>query len=235
MKILGLQKMTMLDFPGRIACTVFTGGCNFRCPFCHNASLVLPERMGEAREIGEEEFFRFLKGRKGLLDGVAITGGEPLLNSDIDLLLRKIRALGFAVKLDTNGSFPQRLKALTAEGLLDYVAMDIKNSPEKYAATVGLPEIDLAPIRESVEFLLEGRVPCEFRTTVLPAFQKEEDFPKIGEWIRGAEKYFLQNFVDSGELIAGQNGFSAYTKDDLERFASLLRPFVKSVELRGVE
>lgn len=235
MKILGLQKMTMLDFPGRIACTVFTGGCNFRCPFCHNASLVLPERMGEAREIGEEEFFRFLKGRKGLLDGVAITGGEPLLNSDIDLFLRKIRALGFAVKLDTNGSFPQRLKALTAEGLLDYVAMDIKNSPEKYAATVGLPEIDLAPIRESVEFLLEGRVPCEFRTTVLPAFQKEEDFPKIGEWIRGAEKYFLQNFVDSGELIAGQNGFFAYTKDDLERFASLLRPFVKSVELRGVE
>lgn len=115
------------------------------------------------------------------------------------------------------------------------MAMDIKNSPEKYAATVGLPEIDLAPIRESVEFLLEGRVPYEFRTTVLPAFQKEEDFPKIGEWIRGAEKYFLQNFVDSGELIAGQNGFSAYTKDDLERFASFLRPFVKSVELRGVE
>ena len=235
MKILGLQKMTMLDFPGRIACTVFTGGCNFRCPFCHNASLVLPERMGDAQEIGEEEFFRFLKGRKGLLDGVAITGGEPLLNGDIGLFLRKVRALGFAVKLDTNGSFPQRLKALTAEGLLDYVAMDIKNSPEKYAATVGLPETDLAPIRESVEFLLEGRIMYEFRTTVLPAFHKEEDFPKIGEWIRGAEKYFLQNFVDSGELIAGQNGFSAYTKDDLERFASLVRPFVKSVELRGVE
>lgn len=235
MKILGLQKMTMLDFPGRIACTVFTGGCNFRCPFCHNASLVLPERMRETQKVTEEAFFDFLKGRKGLLDGVAITGGEPLLHGDIDLFLRKIRALGFAVKLDTNGSFPERLKALTAEGLVDYVAMDIKNSPEKYAATVGLSETDLVPIRESVEFLLTGRVDYEFRTTVLPAFQDEDDFLKIGRWIRGAERYFLQNFVDSGELVAEQNGFAPFAKDDLERFVQILRPFVKRVELRGVE
>ena len=226
--------MTMLDFPGRIACTVFTGGCNFRCPFCHNASLVLPDRMETAEQVSEESFFRFLESRKGLLDGVAITGGEPLLHQDIDLFLRKIRALGFAIKLDTNGCFPDRLKALVAEDLVDYVAMDIKNSPERYAETVGFQEIDLTPIRESVEFLLQVRVDYEFRTTVLKNFHREEDFLQIGQWIEGAKRYFLQNFVDSGELIAGQNGLSGYPKDDLERFASLLRPFVKAVDLRGI-
>ena len=234
MKLLGLQKMTMLDFPGRIACTVFTGGCNFRCPFCHNASLVLPDRMANAEQVSEESFFNFLKTRKGLLDGVAITGGEPLLHQDIDIFLRKIRDLGFAIKLDTNGCFPERLKALVAEDLVDYVAMDIKNSPARYAETVGLQEIDLAPIRESVDFLLQGSVPYEFRTTVLREFHTDEDFLQIGRWIEGADRYFLQNFVDSGELIAGQNGLSGYSKDDLERFVSLLRPFVKSIELRGV-
>ncbi len=231
--------MTMLDFPGRVACTVFTAGCNFRCPFCHNAPLVLPGQM--PREVlSEEDFFAFLERRRGLLDGVAITGGEPLLQ-DVSPFLRRVKEMGFTVKLDTNGSSPARLRALLRENLVDYVAVDIKNSPEKYAATAGLPSLDLSFIRESIAILLEGRVDYEFRTTVVPGFHEEEDFPKMGKLIEGAERYFLQAFADSGDLVGGRAtagdiaAHPPFSREQMERFAAAASPYVKTVSLRGVD
>ena len=193
MKIYGLQKMTLLDFPGRVACTVFLGGCDMRCPFCHNSELAL----GTAPVMMEEEkLLSFLKTRTGLLDGVAITGGEPLLREETLDLLRKIREIGFPVKLDTNGTHPDRLRRSAEEGLIQYTAVDVKNSPEKYAATIGLETFDLTPVRETVSFLLEGSVEYEFRTTVVKELHTEEDIQAIGAWIHGAKRYYLQKFTD---------------------------------------
>ena len=186
MRINGFQKLTLLDFPGHTACTVFTGGCNLRCPFCHNALLVT--EADELEEYPEEEILAFLKKRQGILDGVAITGGEPLLQRDIRAFIEKVRALGYAVKLDTNGTFPKMLKELAEAGLLDYVAVDIKNSKERYAETTGIPRLDLSGIEETVRYLLEGHVPYEFRTTVVAEFHTPEDIRKIGEWIHGADR-----------------------------------------------
>lgn len=222
--------MTLLDYPGKIAATVFTGGCNFLCPFCHNASFVLND--GKAQNISREEFFNFLIKRKGLLDGVCISGGEPLLQKEISKFISEIKALGFLVKLDTNGSFPSELKALVGNGLLDYVAMDIKNSPAGYAKTAGTTEAVLAKINESVDFLLAGHVEYEFRTTVVRDFHTREDFAAIGKWIQGAEKYFLQYFVDSGDLI--QPGLRGVEKAELAAFADIVREYVPSVQIRGV-
>ncbi|MCQ2454876.1 MAG: anaerobic ribonucleoside-triphosphate reductase activating protein [Clostridia bacterium] len=230
MKIHGFQKMTLLDFPGKVACTVFTGGCNLRCPFCHNASLVT-EIDGES-EIKEAEILDFLSKRNGLLDGVAITGGEPLLQNDIVDFIRKIKELGFAVKLDTNGTFPDKLKYLVNSKLVDYVAMDIKNSPSKYAITSGLKEFDFSCIKESIDFLLEGNVDFEFRTTVVKEFHQIDDFAEIGKLISGAPKYFLQNFVDSGNLI-GENLHSV-PKEEIEKAKEILSSFIKNVEIRGL-
>ena len=185
----GLQKMTLLDFPGRVACTVFSSGCNFRCPFCHNAGLVLPE-ADRSMLLDQAEVLAFLRKRQGLLDGVCLTGGEPLLFEENLDFMREIKALGYAVKLDTNGAFPERLKQAVAEGLADYVAMDIKNAPEAYAETAGL-RVDPEKIRASVAFLLSGAVPYEFRTTVVLPFHTAERMEEIGQWIAGAEKYFL--------------------------------------------
>ena len=189
MKIQGLQKMTLLDFPGRVACTVFLGGCDFRCPFCHNGELL----DGSAPAVmDDQELLRFLKGRQGLLDGVAITGGEPLLRKDLPDLLRAIRELGFAVKVDTNGNHPDALEGLLREGLVDYIAMDIKNSPEKYALTAGVKSLDIAPIRRSISTLMESSLPYEFRTTVVDELHAAEDFEAIGQLNSGARDYFLQ-------------------------------------------
>ena len=232
MKLMGLQKLTMLDFPGKLACTVFTGGCNFRCPFCHNAGLVLPEQIKRGEEIPVEEFFAFLAGRKGRLDGVAVTGGEPLLQGDLAEFLRRIKEMGFSVKLDTNGSFPAKLRALCETGLVDYVAVDIKNSPAKYPMTVGVPGFDLAPVRETVSYLLEGHVPYEFRTTVVAGFHEPSDFIEIGKWISGADRYYLQNFVDSGNLIEG--GLQGFTEDDMKALKTLVAPYVSLCETRGI-
>ncbi len=230
MKLIGLQKMTVLDFPGRVACIVFTFGCNFRCPFCHNASLVLGE--GES-DITEEEFFSYLKKRKGILDGVCVTGGEPLLQKDIEEFLGKIKALGYEVKLDTNGMYPEKLKKVVREGLVDYVAMDIKNSPEYYAQTVGKDEIDFEKIKESVDFLInEAGCDYEFRTTVVAEFHTESAFEEIGKLIKGAKNYFLQGFIDSGDLI-GEN-LNALPKSNMEKMADRVRPYVENVQLRGV-
>lgn len=229
MIISGLQKMTLLDYPGKIAATVFTGGCNFRCPYCHNASLVL--NAGNTQDISEKDFFEFLSKRKGLIDGVCISGGEPLLQKEIGQFIFEIKSLGFLVKLDTNGSFPAKLKELVGNGLVDYVAMDIKNSPASYARAVGTIEDVLTKITESVAFLLTGHVEYEFRTTVVKGLHTTEDFVSIGKWIQGTERYFLQNFVDSGDLI--QPGLQGVEKAELIAFADVVRAYVPSVQIRN--
>ena len=230
MKIQGLQKMTLLDYPGRVACTVFLGGCDFRCPFCHNYELV-EGPMPIALE--EDEFFAFLDKRVGLIDGVAITGGEPCLRKDLPGFIAKIRAAGFDVKLDTNGNHPDMLARLLEEGLVNYVAMDVKNSPGKYAQTIGLPRIDLAPIEQSFGLLIQGGVAYEFRTTVVREFHEAHDFEEIGAWIQGADRYFLQAFTDRDAVP--DRSLSAPDPARLREFADIAARYVKHVEIRGIE
>ena len=230
MKIHGLQKMTLLDFPGRVACTVFFGGCDMRCPYCHNAELLdgtAPAVMDDA------ELLAFLKKRQGLLDGVCFTGGEPLLQKDLPDFAAKVRELGYPVKLDTNGNHPDRLEKMIREDLVQYVAMDIKNSPERYAETAGLRQLDLAPIRESVRMLMEGKTDYEFRTTAVAEFHDDESFEQIGQWIKGAKRYFLQRFTDR-DTVPFQ-GLHSPGKEQMEHWAEIIRPYVPAVELRGVE
>ena len=229
MDIHGLQKLTLLDFPGHVACTVFLAGCDFRCPFCHNGGLVLG---GMTPLMDDAALLDFLKKRQGLLDGVAVTGGEPLLRPDLPRLLGRIKALGYAVKLDTNGSHPAALRALVSDGLVDYVAMDVKNSPAAYAATVGVPELDLTPVAESAAFLLSGAVDYEFRTTAVAEFHDDASFEGIARWIAGAKRYYIQCFTDRDSVI--RSGLHAPDKAQLERWANIVRPLVPSVELRGV-
>ncbi len=231
MHISGLQKLTLLDFPGHTACTVFTGGCNYRCPFCHNAELVL--RPEEQPEIPEADFFALLEKRRGLLDGVAVTGGEPTLQPDLPEFLRRIRELGYAVKLDTNGTRPDLLKRLVREGLVQYVAMDIKNSPARYAETAGAADPQLDRIRESAAFLMAGTVPYEFRTTVVQELHRPEDLAEIGRWLRGAERYFIQCFTDSGDLI--REGFHPCSREELDCLLAAVKPFIPAAELRGID
>ena len=230
MKIHGLQKMTLLDFPGRVACTVFFGGCDMRCPFCHNAELL----DGTAPAImDDEELLAFLKKRQGLLDGVAFTGGEPLLQKDLPELTAKNRDLGYPVKLDTNGMHPERLELMMKKGLVQYVAMDIKNGPERYAETAGLPEIDLAPVRESVSLLMNGETDYEFRTTVVAELHDDRSFEQIGQWIKGARHYYLQKFTDRDTVPF--EGLHAPTDEQMRKWAEKLRPDIPAVELRGLE
>ena len=229
MNIHGLQKMTLLDFPGRVACTVFLGGCDLNCPFCHNAELI----DGTAKPVMDDaELLAFLEKRKGLLDGVAFTGGEPTLRTDLGDLLRKIKAMGYPVKLDTNGMHPDRLKALIDGGLVDYVAMDVKNSPEKYAHTCGVETMDLTPIKESVKLLLSGAVDYEFRTTVVDELHTLSDFESIAQWIAGAKRYYLQAFTDRDTVV--YENFHAPAKECMETYASAVRKTVQEVALRGI-
>lgn len=230
MTISGFQKLTLLDYPGKTACIVFTRDCNFRCPFCHNADLVIQDG-GE--EIGEEEVFSYLEKRKRILDGVTITGGEPLLQRDLTPFIRRVKSLGYAVKLDTNGAYPQRLAALLDEGLLDYVAMDVKNAPEAYDKTAGV-SVNLDRIRESVALLLSAGIPYEFRTTVAKGLHDEACIRGICEMIRGAERYYIQNFTDSGRLICGE-GLAPFSKQELQRFAEIAAESVHEVSLRGID
>lgn len=231
MLISGLQKLTLLDYPGKVACTVFTGGCNFRCPFCHNSSLVLPERM--AHDADEETVLAFLKKRQGVLDGVAVTGGEPLLHKDIDAFLAKVHELGYKIKLDTNGSFPERLIEIVKAGLVDRVAMDIKNSPALYGETVGVPGLELAPIERSKDFLLEGHVDYELRTTVVKGLHTKESLIEAAKWIRGAKEYYLQQFKDSGDVLA-IDGLGAYDEKEMRDMAQAVSEYVPAVSVRGV-
>ena len=228
-RIKGLQKLTLLDFPGRMGATVFLGGCNFRCPFCHNASLVLPERDGE--EISEKEFFAFLDKRRGMLEGVCISGGEPTLYPELPTFIREIRARGYAVKLDTNGYRPDVLSSLISEGLLDYVAMDIKNSKERYAKTAGLPSLDISKIEESVEMLKRGIVAFEFRTTVVRELHEKDDIISIGRWLGDGVSLFLQPFSDSGDILS--SGMSGYSAAEMNELLEAVREFVPLAQIRG--
>ncbi len=231
MNIQGLQKLTLLDYPGKVACTIFFAGCNFRCPFCHNAALVT--HIDPEENIPREEVLAFLRKRAGILDGVCITGGEPLLAPDLEAFIRAIKALGYEVKLDTNGSNAEKLKHLVKAGIIDYVAMDIKNSPEKYGMTIGIEGYEMSNVMQSAAFLMEGHVPYEFRTTVVREFHKREDFEAIGQWLEGADRYYLQSFVDSGDLI--QPGLRGYTKEIMEQALGIVRQYIPASDLRGME
>lgn len=230
MKICGLQKTTLLDFPGHVAATIFTGGCNFRCPFCHNSDL-----LGNDSEAAytEDEVLKFLARRHGILEGVAITGGEPTLQPDLREFILRIRELGYKIKLDTNGSRPDVLKSLCTEGLIDYVAMDIKTCKERYPEAAGIPFLQIGGIMESVEFLKHGSVPYEFRTTVVRELHSAEDFERIGTWLSGCSQYYLQNYVDSDQVLVP--GFTSCTREELLTFMDIVKLHVKSVALRGVD
>jgi pyruvate formate lyase activating enzyme len=231
MLISGLQKLTLLDYPGQVACTVFTGGCNFRCPFCHNSPLVLPEQL--AHDTDEEQVLSFLSKRVGVLDGVAITGGEPLLHKDIGDFLAKVKAMGYKIKLDTNGSFPDLLMALVRDKLIDRVAMDIKNAPELYPKTIGVSNVDMAAIERSKEFLLSGAIDYEFRTTVVKGLHTEESLLTAAKWISGAKEYYLQQFKDSGHVL-NIEGLDAYDEQEMHALADAIKPIVPTVQVRGV-
>ena len=229
MTVNGLRKLTLLDFPGRVACTLFLAGCNMRCPFCHNAPLVVDGSGVE--NIPEDELLAFLKKRSGVLDGVCITGGEPTLRRELPELIRSIKALGYAVKLDTNGTNPDILAALIDEELVDYVAMDIKNSPRKYSFTAGR-DVDMDAVRRSVAILMENKVKYEFRTTVVGGYHTADDFRDIGEWLRGAEAYFLQNFVDSGALL--DPATRGADESEMKEYLEIMKQFIPAAELRGM-
>ncbi len=228
MKIGGFQKMTMLDFPGKIACTVFTYGCNLRCPFCHNATLV----THKSELFSEDEILAYLNKRKGILDGICITGGEPLLQADIIPFMQRVKEIGLAIKLDTNGAYPDKLKEIIDLGLVDYIAMDIKNSREKYPLTTGIEGLDITPFEKSVEIIKNSGVDYEFRTTVVRELHTIDDMKKIAEWISGAKRYYIQCFAESGELIG--EGFSAHDKNTLEAFCQATLSHISSAEIRGI-
>ena len=230
MRILGLQKLSLVDFPGKVAATVFTGGCNLRCPFCHNAPLVLPGRGTE--ELAAGAVLDFLASRRWLLDGMVLSGGEPLLQPDAADFLAEVKAMGFSVKLDTNGCHPDALADILDRRLADYVAMDIKNSLEKYPWTVGVPGFDTAPVERSARLLMEGPADYEFRTTLVRPFHEVGDMETIGRWLRGARRYYLQAFVDSGDLVGG--GCAPFTPEEMEGFLQAARPFFQSAALRGL-
>lgn len=230
MRLGGIQKLTLLDYPGVVACTVFTLGCNMRCPFCHNSLLVT--KTDEAEEYPVEDFFAFLEKRRGILDGVCVTGGEPLIHSDAGEFIAKIKALGYKVKLDTNGSFPEKLEEILKSGNVDYVAMDIKNSPEKYAETVGIPGFDVSKIQRSIEIIRSSGVEYEFRTTVVSPLHNAESIAGAAQMVKGSPKYFLQNFVDSGNLINGE-GMGALPVEELERALTKAKDFIPGSQIRG--
>ncbi|ADL02814.1 anaerobic ribonucleoside-triphosphate reductase activating protein [Lacrimispora saccharolytica] len=230
MKVCGLQKTTLLDFPGHVAATVFLGGCNFRCPFCHNSGLIGSEAKSE---YSKEELLNFLSRRKGILEGVCITGGEPTLSEDLESFIRNIRELGYLIKLDTNGYRPDVLKRLAANGLLDYVAMDIKAGRDNYSAAAGVKDIKISEIEESAEFLLEGSVPYEFRTTAVKGIHSIRDFMDIGEWLAGCSHYYLQNYADSGQVLC--SGFQPFSKGELDQFFNVLKPLIPNALLRGID
>ncbi len=231
MKIYGLNKTTLLDYPGKVAATVFLGGCNFRCPFCQNSSLVL--NPSAQPEIPVKEVLSFLKKRQGILEGVCVTGGEPTLSPDLPELLQEIRTLGYPIKLDTNGTHPELLKTLAEQNLIQMTAVDIKACPDNYPSLCGLVHPDLDAVKETVEFLKNGTLDYEFRTTVVRELHSEKDFTEIGQWLTGAKAYYLQAYRDSEEVL--QPGFSSYTQKELEHFREILKRTIPLVELRGID
>lgn len=230
MQIHGFNKTTLLDFPGHLASTIFTGGCNMRCPYCQNADLVL-NPMSQPL-ISEEVVFDHIKKRKGIIEGVCITGGEPTLQTDLEDFIKRLKELGVMVKLDSNGYRPEVLKRLMENGLLDYVAMDIKSSLDDYHTVAGV-KLDTSLIKESIDLLKNGPIDYEFRTTVVKELHSKETFEKIGELLSGAKQYFLQGYIDSERVI--ERRFSSYTKEELETFVAILKKTIKNVSIRGVD
>ena len=228
MNIQGFQKLTLLDFPGRTACTVFTGGCNLRCPFCHNGPLV---RTPMEHPNAYAEVLDYLEKRQGILDGICVTGGEPLLQPDLKEFLRQVRRWGYAVKLDTNGSLPERLEDILRSGLVDYVAMDVKSSPGGYAKAVGT-EVDVAVYERSIHILRDSGLPYELRTTAVGGLHTPEDFMAIGQWLAGEPSYFIQKFVDSGQLLG--EGYTAFSYEEMEHLLAIVREYIPSAQLRGM-
>lgn len=231
MNIQGYQKLTLLDYPGKTACTVFTGGCNFRCPFCHNASLV---NRPTGYNTSNEEVLAYLEKRKGLLDGVCITGGEPLLQGDIKEFILKVRAMGYSVKLDTNGSLPERLEELLSAGVLDLVAMDVKNSPSLYSLTAGR-EVEIKSIERSLSLLKESGVEYELRTTVVEGLHTARSLTELAKWIGSVPKYFLQGYVDSGEILGDAAALGAFSPAKMRELLKEVQKYIPSAALRGVE
>ena len=230
MNIQGLQKLTLLDFPGKMACTIFTGGCNLRCPFCHNSPLVInpPEESG----YSVDDICSFLMKRKGILDGIAITGGEPLMQRDIKEFIIKVRELGYSVKLDTNGTFPDKLIDLVEDGLVDYVAMDVKSSKSGYPQCVGIGGYKLDNVERSIEFLKDDKVDYEFRTTVAQGLHTFDDIEEMGKWLQGSKRHFIQAFKDSGDLIGF--GLTPFSKQDMLKMRDIMLKYVDECEVRGV-
>lgn len=238
MLILGLNKTTLLDYPEHVAATIFTGGCNFRCPFCHNKDIVFAHESLESARVTpytEEGILSFLKKRKNILTGVCITGGEPTLQKDLPEFIQRIKDLGLLVKLDTNGYRPDMLHLLLNKGLIDYCAMDIKNSPRKYAETVGMPSFDFSLVRESAACLLSltGSFSYEFRTTIVRELHHEDDMYTIAQWIKGASAYYLQSYTDSDNVIT--SGYHAHSVETLQHFADICRDSIPNTQLRGIE
>lgn len=235
--ICGFQKTTLLDFPGHVASTVFLGGCNFRCPFCHNGELVL--FPNDYTAYSTEDILSHLQKRKGILSGVCISGGEPTLYPELIDFMDKIKELGYLIKLDTNGSHPELLKTIISKGLVDYIAMDIKSSPDSYHKACGLicsnPDTDnlLSVINTSIAVIRNSSIPYEFRTTVVKGLHSADTFAQIGLWLNGKDHYFLQNYVESEHVL--QPGFSGFTKDELLNFAEICKPYFASVTLRGID
>ena len=230
MNFSGFQKLTLLDYPGKVACTLFTAGCNLRCPFCHNASLVT--HIDNTNIYKKEEILSYLQKRQGILEGVCISGGEPLLQPDIENFIRDVKTLGYKVKLDTNGFFPDKLISLVDKGLIDYVAVDFKNTYKKYPMTTGIENLDLSPFKKTVDFLLSGKIDFEFRTTVVEGIHETQDIVDIAKTIKGAPRYFLQSFVDSGDLI--MNGLCAISPENMKKMALLASEFVTNTKIRGI-
>ena len=231
MQIHGLNKTTLLDYPEHVAATVFTGGCNFRCPFCHNSDLVI--NPASQPMISEEEILAFLTKRKNVLSGVCITGGEPTLQADLPEFISKIKKVGLLIKLDTNGYRPEVLKELVEKKLIDYIAMDIKSGRSGYGLAAGIQNPDFDKIQESVDFIMHCGVQYEFRTTVVKGIHEERDFREISGMIKGCRAYFLQSYKENEKVL--MPGYDAFTKEELEQFAKIVRPLVQRVELRGVE
>ena len=227
--IRGLQKTTLLDYPGQVAATIFTGGCNMRCPFCHNMNLVTSDALPE---YSEEYILNFLAKRHGVLDGVCITGGEPTLYPDLPELISSIKALGYMVKLDTNGTNPIMLKILSDNKLIDYVAMDIKASLSDYGRVCNVADIDTALIKESVDFLLSGAVEYEFRTTAVAEFLTDECVSGIASLIKGAKRYYLQGYVES-EYVPDKT-LHPVPKEKLLQYVQELSEYIDLVEIRGL-
>ncbi len=231
MQIHGFKKLTLLDYPGHLAAIIFLGGCNMRCPFCQNSSLVI--NPSSQPTIPKEEVLDTLYKRRNVLEGVCISGGEPTLYHDLLNFIKEIKDLGYLVKLDTNGTNPSIIKSLVKEGLIDYIAMDIKNSKEKYAKTCGTPHFPLEEIEESIAFIMTSQIAYEFRTTIIKEYHTIEDILSIGNWIKGAKAYYLQSYLDSGDILSP--GLNGHSKETLSNYVKLLTPYIEYVSLRGID